>query len=77
MSYPYLKSKIKYNCSPKHVPHKVIEIPEIPKTKSGKIVELAVKKAIHGKNIENLEVLSNPESIKFFKNLYEKGLLNE
>jgi acetoacetyl-CoA synthetase len=73
----FIKSKIKDNCSPKHVPHKVIEIPEIPRTKSGKIVELAVKKTIHGENIKNLEALSNPESIKFFKNLYEKGLFNE
>jgi acetoacetyl-CoA synthetase len=73
----FIKSKIKDNCSPKHVPHKVIGIPEIPRTKSGKIVELAVKKTIHGENIENLEALSNPESIKFFKNLYEKGLFNE
>jgi len=73
----FIKDKIKDNCSPKHVPHKVIEIPEIPRTKSGKIVELAVKKTIHGENIENLEALSNPESIKFFKNLYEKGLFNE
>ena len=73
----FIKSKVKDNCSPKHVPHKIIEIPEIPKTKSGKIVELAVKKAIHGENIENLEALSNPESLKFFKNLYDKGLLNE
>jgi acetoacetyl-CoA synthetase len=73
----FIKNKIKDNCSPKHVPHKVIEIPEIPRTKSGKIVELAVKKTVHGENIENLEALSNPESIKFFKNLYEKGLLNE
>jgi acetoacetyl-CoA synthetase len=73
----FIKSKVKNNCSPKHVPHKIIETPEIPRTKNGKIVELAVKKAIHGENIENLEVLSNPESIKFFKNLYEKSLLNE
>ena len=65
------KKKIKINCSPKHVPHEVIEIPEIPRTKSGKIVELAVKKAIQGEKIENIEALSNPNSINFFKNLYK------
>ena len=66
-----IKKKIKINCSPKHVPHEVIEIPEIPRTKSGKIVELAVKKAIQGEKIENIEALSNPNSINFFKNLYK------
>ena len=59
------------------MPHKIIQIPEIPRTKSGKIVELAVKKAIHGKKIENLQVLANPGSLNFFKNLYKKNLINE
>ena len=67
-----IKSEIRKNCSPKHVPHKIIEIPEIPKTKSGKIVELAVKKAIHGEKIENLQALANPDSLDFFKKLYKK-----
>ena len=56
---------------------KLLKLPEIPKTKSGKIVELAVKKAIHGEKIENLQALSNPDSINFFKNLYKTNLLNE
>lgn len=72
-----IKSEIRKNCSPKHVPHKIIQIPEIPRTKSGKIVELAVKKAIHGKKIENLQALANPGSLDFFKNLYKKNLINE
>ena len=63
----FIKKKIKKDCSPKHVPHKVIKIDEIPRTKSGKIVELAVKKAIHGNKIENLQALANPRSINFFK----------
>ncbi len=67
-----IKNEIRKNCSPKHVPHKIIPIPEIPRTKSGKIVELAVKKAIHGKKVENLQALANPDSLDFFKNLYKK-----
>ena len=63
----FIKKKIKMNTSPKHVPHKIFQVPEIPKTKSGKIVELAVKKIIHGEKIENLQSLSNPNSLKFFK----------
>ena len=73
----FIKKKIKKDCSPKHVPHKVIKIDEIPRTKSGKIVELAVKKAIHGNKIENLQALANPRSINFFKKLYKSNLLNE
>ena len=73
----FIKGEIKKNCSPKHVPHKIIQTTEIPKTKSGKIVELAVKKAIHGEKIENLQALSNPDSIDFFKELYKTSLINE
>ncbi len=67
-----VKNEIKKNCSPKHVPYKIIQITEIPRTKSGKIVELAVKKAIHGEKIENLHALANPDSLNFFKKLYKK-----
>ena len=64
-----IKSKIRKNCSPKHVPSVVIKVPEIPRTKSGKIVELAVRKVIHGEAINNKEAIANPESLKFFENL--------
>ena len=73
----FIKGEIKKNCSPKHVPHKIIQITEIPRTKSGKIVELAVKKAIHGEKIENLQALSNPNSINFFKKFYKTKLIDE
>ena len=66
-----IKFKIKKNCSPKHVPSIIIKIPEIPRTKSGKIVELAVKKIINGEELNNLEAISNPESLNFFKDLKE------
>jgi len=72
-----IKNKIRKNCSPKHVPYKIVQVPEIPKTKSGKIVELAVKKAIHGEKIDNLQALANPASLNFFKKLYKTKVINE
>ena len=66
-----IKSKIRKNCSPKHVPSIIIKVPEIPRTKSGKIVELAVKKIINEEELNNLEAIANPESLKFFKNIEE------
>ena len=64
-----IKARIRKNCSPKHVPSIIIKVPEIPRTKSGKIVELAVKKTIHGETINNKEAIANPEALKFFENL--------
>ena len=64
-----IRSVIRKNCSPKHVPAKIIKTPEIPRTKSGKIVELAVKKIINGEKINNSEAIANPGSLDFFKNL--------
>ena len=64
-----IKSRIRTNCSPKHVPAIIIKVPEIPRTKSGKIVELAVKQIINGEKINNKEAIANPESLKFFENL--------
>ncbi len=64
-----IKTIIRKNCSPKHVPSLIIKVPEIPRTKSGKIVELAVKKIIHGETINNKEAIANPESLEYFRNL--------
>ena len=64
-----IKSKIRKNCSPKHVPSIIIKVPEIPRTKSGKIVELAVRKVIHGEIINNKEAIANPKALKYFENL--------
>ena len=66
-----IKFKVRKNCSPKHVPSIIIKVPEIPRTKSGKIVELAVKKVINGEELNNLEAIANPESLNFFKDLEE------
>ncbi len=64
-----IKSRIRQNCSPKHVPALIIKTPAIPRTKSGKIVEIAVRKLINGEELNNREAISNPESLEFFKSL--------
>jgi len=64
-----IKSRIRKNCSPKHVPSIIIKVPEIPRTKSGKIVELAVRKVIHGETINNKESIANPGALKYFENI--------
>jgi acetoacetyl-CoA synthetase len=66
-----MKSQIRKNASPRHVPNKIIVVNDIPKTKSGKIVELAVKNIIEGNKIKNKEALANPDSLKQFINIKE------
>ncbi len=66
-----IKLKIRKNCSPKHVPSIIIKVPEIPRTKSGKIVELAVRKIINGETINNKEAIANPGCLDYFNNLKE------
>ena len=66
-----LKLQIRKNASPRHVPRKIIQINDIPRTKSGKIVELAVKNIIEGNKIKNKEALANPESLNQFKDIKE------
>ena len=66
-----IKTQIRINASPRHVPSKVIVVKDIPRTKSGKIVELAVKNIIEGNEIKNKEALANPESLNQFKNIKE------
>tara|TARA_B100000902_G_scaffold317598_1_gene309246 strand:- start:433 stop:2394 length:1962 start_codon:yes stop_codon:yes gene_type:complete len=66
-----MKLQIRKNASPRHVPHKIIQINDIPRTKSGKIVELAVKNIIEGNKITNKEALANPQSLKQYINIKE------
>lgn len=66
-----IKAQIKTGASPRHVPAKIIAVADIPKTISGKIVELAVKNVIHGQPVSNLTALANPEALKLFENLDE------
>ena len=66
-----LKKTIRSEASPRHVPAKIIEVTDIPRTKNGKIVELAVKNVIEGNKIKNIQALANPEILKEFKNIKE------
>ena len=66
-----IKLRIKNNTSPRHVPSKIIVVKDIPRTKSGKIVELAVKNTIEGTKLGNKEALLNPKVLDYFKNLKE------
>ena len=64
-----IKSKIRTNCSPRHVPSVIKNCPDIPRTKSGKIVEIAIRKILNKETITNVEALANPEALEYFKNL--------
>ena len=64
-----IKKTIRSECSPRHVPKKIIEIADIPYTINGKKVEIAVKKIIHGEDVPNRDALANPESLQFYQNL--------
>lgn len=66
-----IKNTIKSNCSPRHVPAKILETPDIPYTINGKKVEIAVKKIINGKNVSNRDALANPESLDYYKDIPE------
>ncbi|MFW2366134.1 MAG: acetoacetate--CoA ligase [Desulforhopalus sp.] len=66
-----IKKDIRMNASPRHVPAKIIEAPDIPYTLNMKKVELAVKKMIHGQEVKNKDSLKNPESLEFFKGIEE------
>ena len=66
-----IKLQIKKNASPRHVPSKIIVVKDIPRTKSGKIVELAVKSKIEGSEIKNIEALANPEALEQYRNIKE------
>ena len=66
-----LKKTIRAEASPRHVPAKILEVSDIPRTKNGKIVELAVKNIIEGNKIKNIQALANPEVLKQFKNMEE------
>ncbi|MDB9810867.1 acetoacetate--CoA ligase [Candidatus Pelagibacter sp.] len=66
-----IKKQIRKNASPRHVPAKIIVVNDIPRTKNGKIVELAVKNTIEGNEIKNKEALANPKVLEQYKNLKE------
>ena len=66
-----IKARIRTGASPRHVPAKVVAVADIPRTKSGKIVELAVREVVHGRPVKNVEALANPEALRLFEGLDE------
>jgi acetoacetyl-CoA synthetase len=64
-----IRRTIREGASPRHVPAKIIAVKDIPRTKSGKIVELAVRDVVHGRTVKNKEALANPEALALFENL--------
>ena len=66
-----IKEQIRSNTTPRHVPAKIVQVSDIPRTKSGKIVELAVRNVVHGNAVKNLEALANPEALEQFKDRAE------
>jgi acetoacetyl-CoA synthetase len=66
-----IRRRIRENTTPRHVPAKIVQITDIPRTKSGKIVELAVRDVVHGRPVKNIEALANPEALEQFRNRTE------
>lgn len=64
-----IRQTIRTNASPRHVPAKIIQVPDIPRTINNKVVELAVRQVVHGEVVNNTQSLANPEALQYFKNL--------
>ena len=62
-----IRRQIRANTSPRHVPAKILQVPEVPRTISGKVVELAVREAVHGRPVKNTDALANPGSLAHFR----------
>jgi acetoacetyl-CoA synthetase len=62
-----IRRHIRENATPRHVPARIVQVTEIPRTKSGKIVELAVRDVVHGREIKNREALANPDALEQFR----------
>ena len=66
-----IRDRIRTNASPRHVPARVVQVPDIPRTRSGKIVELAVRNVVHGEPVKNQEALANPGALEYFRDRSE------
>jgi acetoacetyl-CoA synthetase len=69
-----IRQQIRQNTTPRHVPGRIVQVTDIPRTKSGKIVELAVRDVVHGRDVRNREALANPEALEQFRNRPELAL---
>jgi acetoacetyl-CoA synthetase len=66
-----IREQIRDNTTPRHVPARIVQVADIPRTRSGKIVELAVREVVHGRPVKNLEALANPEALDLYRDLPE------
>ena len=66
-----IKRQIRNGATPRHVPARIVQVPDIPRTKSGKITEIAVRDIIHGREVKNKEALANPEALDYYRGLTE------
>ena len=70
-----IRSAIRTELTPRHVPAQILPCPEVPRTISGKITEIAVRELIHGRPVKNADALANPRSLEYFRNLSPESLL--
>ena len=66
-----VRAHVREQTTPRHVPARIVQVEDIPRTRSGKIVELAVRKIVHGDSVDNIEALANPEALKLFADIPE------
>jgi acetoacetyl-CoA synthetase len=66
-----IRARIRRNCTPRHVPARIVQVADIPRTLSGKITEIAVRDVIHGRPIRNTEALANPQALELYRDLPE------
>jgi acetoacetyl-CoA synthetase len=66
-----IRRRIREHASPHHVPKKILQVPDIPRTISGKITELAVRDVIHGREVRNRDALANPQALDLYRGLEE------
>ena len=66
-----IKQTIRSHTTPRHVPQKILQVEDIPRTISGKLVELAVRNVIHNEAVKNKDALANPDALKYFQNRIE------
>jgi acetoacetyl-CoA synthetase len=66
-----IKRTVRSQCTPRHVPAKILQVPDIPRTRSGKIVELAIREVVHNRRVKNQNALGNPEALEHFRDRAE------
>jgi acetoacetyl-CoA synthetase len=66
-----IRRRVRAGASPRHVPAKIVAVPDLPRTRSNKLSELAVLDVVHGRAVGNTEALANPDALEFFRDLEE------